>query len=227
MFRCVPADFFFFWRMGYGLFQVILPHHVIYQTVTALCMSKPSQCGGAFLDGALSCGRSLCGSVYVQNVNNLRAEQLSACTRFLFFFVFLQGVKLVRFEGCGVCAVTQGEREAFSWTHFMDVLGSSDGNGGGQAAHSFLWGPCGVRAKNRRRRACNSTECLQPRLILTQVETSSATLLLLQVDSRPLTEASAPMRHPKGDKKKRNENYKLLPTLRLIFTNYTYSKSKC
>lgn len=168
-------------------------------------------------------------SVYVQNVNNLRAEQLSACTRFLFFFVFLQGVKLVRFEGCGVCAerVTQGEREAFSWTHFMDVLGSSDGNRGGQAAHSFLWGPCGVRAKNRRRRACNSTECLQPRLILTQVETSSATLLLLQVDSRPLTEASAPMRHPKGDKKKRNENYKLLPTLRLIFTNYTYSKSKC
>lgn len=99
--------------------------------------------------------------------------------------------------------VTQGEREAFSWTHFMDVLGSSDGNGGGQAAHSFLWGPCGVRAKNRRRRACNSTECLQPRLILTQVETSSATLLLLQVDSRPLTEASAPMRHPKGDKKKK------------------------
>lgn len=27
-------------------------------------------------------------SVYVQNVNNLRAEQLSACTRFLFFFCF-------------------------------------------------------------------------------------------------------------------------------------------
>lgn len=63
MFLCVPADFFFFWRMGCGLFQVILPHHVIYQTVTALCMSKPSQCGGASLDGALSCGRSLCGSL--------------------------------------------------------------------------------------------------------------------------------------------------------------------
>lgn len=27
----------------------------------------------------------------------------------------------------------------------MDVLGSSDGNGGGQAAHSFLWGPCGAK----------------------------------------------------------------------------------
>lgn len=30
------------------------------------------------------CGRSLCGSVYVQNVNNLRAEKLSACTLFCF-----------------------------------------------------------------------------------------------------------------------------------------------
>lgn len=32
--------------------------------------------------------------------------------------------------------VTQGEREPFSWTHFMDVLGSTDGNAGGSAGHS-------------------------------------------------------------------------------------------
>lgn len=59
--------------------------------------------------------------------------------------------------------VTQGERKSFSWTHFMDVLGGNDGNGGVQAAHSSLYGPCGVRAKSESEgeRVFNGTERLQ------------------------------------------------------------------
>lgn len=165
-------------------------------------------------------------SVYVQNMNNLRAEQLSACTLFLFFFCFplrsetrqVRGLRGVRGAG------DSGWKGGFQLDTFHGCFGKQWWKRG-RSDSPFL--PLGSLRCQSKKQKKESTECLQPHLILTQVETSSATLLLLQVDSRPLTEASAPMRHPKGDKKERNENYKLLPTLRLIFTNYTYSKSKC
>lgn len=81
---------------------------------------------------------SLCGSVYVQNVNNRKAVRLSVCTLFCFPLRSETG----QVGGCRSMwskeRVTLGERESFSWTHFMDVLGSKYGNRGDQATHSFL-----------------------------------------------------------------------------------------
>lgn len=72
---------------------------------------------------------SLHGSAYVQNVKNFRAEKLIART--LFCFPLRSETQQVGVLWGYEERVTRGERESFSWTHFMDVLGSSDENGGG------------------------------------------------------------------------------------------------
>ena len=75
-------------------------------------------------------GRSLYGSAYVQNAEDLRAEKTDC--PYTFFPLPLRGETLqVEVPWGYEKRVTWGERESFSWTHFMDVLGRSDENGGG------------------------------------------------------------------------------------------------
>lgn len=157
---------------------------------------------------------SVCGAAYVQNVQNVsEGKKKNPDRSYTFLFSLKEWAGLVLW-GREERRVTRGERESFSWTHFMDVLGSGDENPGRLNCPFLPLGSLRCQSKQRKRGRASR---LQHRMssvssALTSVKTSLpqsfATALPLQVRSmtprhRTAHTENVPMWHRKADKGKR------------------------
>lgn len=227
--RCVSAHDggsgqgeWFFWRAALVCLQVILPRCVSTSKhwLQFACLTSNRGEGGfgwwwwrrESRVGGHSAALRTC---------RMWAEQLSACTLFLFSF------KEWNPAGRGAVGyaelVTQGERESFSWTQFMDVLGSADGNGGRLGGPLLPLGSWRCQSKEKGERESEHRMCWACPVLISvknrppSQPSHSAAPACTQVDSAGLW-GNAPIWQGRGDKSKRGVNMiSCQATLKLIF----------